>query len=109
MVVTTRRGDIFVYDFAVTLEGTETEQATTRTIPAHNSFVFEPAVSPDGSLPATSSQSEPARVRDLASGRLLGEFGTDETTGVAFHPTEPWLYVFIGTVPSLPIRSTSMS
>jgi DNA-binding SARP family transcriptional activator/WD40 repeat protein/tRNA A-37 threonylcarbamoyl transferase component Bud32/type II secretory pathway predicted ATPase ExeA len=96
VVVATRRGDILVYDFAALLGGTDTEDAIIATIPAHDSFVYEPAISPDGSLIATSSQSEAARVWDIASGTLLGEFGTDETQAVAFHPTEPWLYIFTG-------------
>jgi len=96
VVVATRRGDVLVYDFATLLGGADTEDAIIATIPAHDSFIFEPAISPDGSLIATSSQSEAARVWDIASGTLLGEFGTDETQAVAFHPTEPWLYIFTG-------------
>jgi DNA-binding SARP family transcriptional activator/WD40 repeat protein/tRNA A-37 threonylcarbamoyl transferase component Bud32 len=96
VVVATQRGDVFVYDFAMILDGAETEAAIIRTIPAHNSFVFEPAISPDSSLLATVSQSEPARVWDLATGRLLAEVGSDDTTAVAFHPTEPWLLISSG-------------
>jgi DNA-binding SARP family transcriptional activator/WD40 repeat protein/tRNA A-37 threonylcarbamoyl transferase component Bud32 len=97
VVVATQRGDVFVFDFNMILDGVDTEEAIIRSIPAHNNFVFEPAVSPDSSLLATASQSEVARVWDLENGSLVGEFGSDETTAVAFHPTEPWLYVFSGT------------
>ena len=96
VVVATQRGDVFVYDFAMILDGAETEDAIIRTISAHNTFVFEPAISRDSSLLATVSQSEPARVWDLATGRLIAEVGSDDTTAVAFHPTEPWLYVSSG-------------
>jgi len=96
LAVSSAGGNVFIYDFAAILSGASSEDSIVRTIPAHDSFVFEPAISPDGMLLATSSATEPTRLWDMATGTLLGEFGTIATRGVAFHPTLPWLYVAAG-------------
>ena len=88
VVWVSRRGDILIYDFAAILNGAE--DALVRTIPAHDSFVFEPAISPDGTLLATSSQAEGARVWEIETGRFLGEIGDNTTKAVAFHPWEKY-------------------
>ncbi|MGA9598456.1 MAG: WD40 repeat domain-containing protein, partial [Acidimicrobiia bacterium] len=93
VVVTTPRGDVIIFDFLAILNGAATEDAITRIINAHDSFVFEPAISPDGTMLATNAQGEPARVWDIATGRFLDEVGTGGSKAVAFDPIKPWLYV----------------
>jgi hypothetical protein len=40
---------------------------------------------------------EPAKVWDLATGTLVGEYGTSgDIVAAAFHPTEPILYAAVG-------------
>jgi hypothetical protein len=39
----------------------------------------------------------PDECRDIATGTFLGEIGTDGSSAVAFHPTEPWLHISTGT------------
>jgi len=96
VVVTTPRGDVIIFDFLAILNGAATEDAITRIINAHDSFVFEPAISPDGTMLATNAQGEPARVWDISTGRLLDEVGTGGSKAVAFDPIKPWLYVAEG-------------
>jgi WD40 repeat protein len=94
LVNTTAWGDVFIYDFTAILAGAASEDAIIRVIPAHDNFVHEPAISPDGLLLATSTTNEPTRLWEISTGRLLGEFGSGQVPGApAFHPFEPWLFL----------------
>jgi len=91
-------GSAYVFDVAKLRAELPLEEALVLTLPAHDSLILQAMFSPDGSLIATAAiGEEPAKLWDLASGELLGEFGGTITGGglhaVDFHPTEPLLAV----------------
>jgi len=86
-------GDVYVYDVAALLDGASEDDALHLTIAAHDNVILDVGASLDGSMFFSTSWDEPGRVWDLETGDPIGEFGTSERTALAFHPTEPWLYV----------------
>ena len=93
LVVGGRDGVVRIYDLGQVTAGSDPDDALT-TIVAHSSEVYQVAISPDGTKLLTAAFSEPARLWDLTSGDLLGQFGTDaDITGVGFHTSEPWVLV----------------
>ncbi len=89
-------GTVRVLDFSMIVSGAQPQDALVRRIDAHDNFILFVGVSPDGSMVASSSWDEPAKLWDLETGDPRGEFGTTARTAVAFHPTEPRLYIAEG-------------
>jgi WD40 repeat protein len=86
-------GVVRIYDVSTLLVGGSDGEAIMKRIPAHATFMILVEVSADGSMVASSAWDEPAKLWDLNDGRLLGQFGDEQPTAVAFHPTEPRLFV----------------
>ncbi|MDH3293611.1 MAG: WD40 repeat domain-containing protein, partial [Acidimicrobiia bacterium] len=87
-------GTVVVYDAAKILAGVDWDEAMIRSIEAHNHLIIQTEISPDGRLLATNAWDEPAKLWRLDTGEPVGEFGgTIEVRTIAFHPTEPWVYV----------------
>jgi WD40 repeat protein len=94
LVVGGYTGSIYVLDVEKLLAGLPTEASIIREIPAHNAFITRfLGVSADGTKVFSRSHDELLKVWDLATGEELGEFGTTDRMGAAFHPTKPWLFV----------------
>jgi WD40 repeat protein len=91
-------GIIKVFDVDGLLSGVAPHEAIIRRITAHDTFMLVADLK-DGSMVLTTSLGEPAKVWDVKTGALLGEFGTSvdgEFVATAFHPTEPKLYAGVG-------------
>jgi WD40 repeat protein len=87
-------GNVYVYDFERITAGAEPDEALITSIAAHSSSVYRVVVSADSSRLLTAAFGEPARLWDLESASLIGEFGTDvEITGLGFHSSEPWVFI----------------
>ena len=87
-------GSIYVLDVEKLVAGLPTEEGIIREIPAHKGFITRVlGISADGSKIFSRSHDEPLKVWDLETGEKLGEFGTTDRMGAAFHPTKPWLFV----------------
>ena len=83
-----------VYDADKILAGVDWDEAMIRSIEAHDNLIIQTEISPDGRLLATNAWDEPAKLWWLDTGEPVGEFGgTTEVRTIAFHPTEPWVYV----------------
>ncbi|MEX2623927.1 MAG: WD40 repeat domain-containing protein [Acidimicrobiia bacterium] len=92
-------GIIRVFDVGRLLSGVSDLEAMVTRIPAHDTSPMVLADLKDGSLLLTQSREEPAKVWDLETGALLGEFGTPvdgDFVAAAFHPTERRLYAEVG-------------
>jgi WD40 repeat protein len=91
-------GFVNVFDVERLLAGVPDWDALSRRITAHVGSTFVECCM-DGSLILTVAQGEPAKVWDLETGALVGEFGTPaegDFVAAAFHPTEPTLYAEVG-------------
>ena len=92
-------GQVRIFDFAELRAGVDERQAVVRSIAAHEAFILDVGVSPDGSMAFSRAWDDPVKLWDLATGEQLGEFGKPDSEyppAAAFHPTEPWLYVTVG-------------
>jgi WD40 repeat protein len=91
-------GNVNVFDVQRLLAGVPNWDALIRRITAHDGSTFVECCL-DGSLILTVAQGEPAKVWDLETEALVGEFGTPvegDFVAAAFHPTEPRLYAEVG-------------
>ena len=97
LLVVSNAGTLYVLEVEELLAGFSPLEATRLEILAHGTKPVFVAVSPDGSMAATSSLGEPLKLWDLTSGQLIDEFGGDPGQSGHhygdFHPTEPWLLV----------------
>jgi WD40 repeat protein len=91
-------GIINMFDVGRLLSGVADQDAIVRRITAHDNFMYL-MDSKDGTLILSVARGDPARVWDLRTGTLVGEFGVGESgtadgdwIGATFHPTEPRLY-----------------
>ncbi|HJQ96037.1 MAG TPA: BTAD domain-containing putative transcriptional regulator [Acidimicrobiia bacterium] len=86
------------FDVDGLLSGVPPHETIVRQIAAHDTFMFLADLK-DESMVLTTALGEPAKVWDVTSGLLLGEFGAPvdgDFVATAFHPTEPKLYAAVG-------------
>jgi hypothetical protein len=91
-------GFVNVFDVQRLLAGVPDWDALIRRITAHDGSTFVECCV-EGSLILTVARGEPAKVWDLETGALVGEFGTPvegDFVAAAFHPTEPRVYAEVG-------------
>ena len=88
-------GNIRIFDAGMILEGVSDREAIVRAITAHDTFMW--LVDLEGGRILSAAIGEPAKVWDLETGTLVGEFGTsDDIVAAAFHRAEPILYAALG-------------
>ncbi|MDH3299279.1 MAG: winged helix-turn-helix domain-containing protein [Acidimicrobiia bacterium] len=94
LVTGSANGTVMVYDLSALLNGSDLDDALIRRIEAHDQFIVQISVSVDDRLIVTNAWDEPAKLWELETGRKVAEFGgTGQITSVAFHPTEPHIYL----------------
>jgi WD40 repeat protein len=90
-------GDVYVFDVAALAAGAQADEVVIREISAHEGGVMRVKTSPDGSMAASWSWTEPLKVWDLDTGQLVAEFGGTIDDGLFhggdFHPSLPQLVV----------------
>jgi WD40 repeat protein len=90
-------GDVYVFDVAALAAGAPADEVVIREISAHEGGVMRVKTSPDGSMAASWSWTEPLKVWDLDTGQLVAEFGGTIDDGLFhggdFHPSLPQLVV----------------
>ena len=101
LVVGGGEGRLRIFDMDRIQAGLPIDEAEMLRIKAHDATIVRLAISPDDRIIATTAWDQKVKLWDLASGDQLGEFGSDNPDAIAFHPTEPWLYVASGATVSV--------